>query len=120
MATAYQEVVEIEDLNGLLNNYGSEFVITLLCYLTNRLNSNLELSSLYRFEVISYGFLGYYPAIGVVYLTDKSIVVEQTVQQFFKETGLLSIQSLIHFAKENQDLIKSLIDEIKKDNEARH
>ena len=50
----------------------------------DKLNSEKSLHDNYVFEVISYGFLGYYPVIGVQY-KDKSEKVEEIVISLFKD-----------------------------------
>lgn len=67
MNKRYNEIVELEALDELVG-WDNKFIIRILLLFTQKLNKESKIMEEYHFDVIPYGFQGYYPVIGVQYL----------------------------------------------------
>jgi hypothetical protein len=117
MTKEYDECIEIEFLDTFITELKQKELITsILLFIVDKLNSEESLHGNYVFEVISYGFMGYYPVIGVQY-KDKSEKVEEIVISLFKDyIEKFSLANFIDFSLKNTGLINSIIKEIENDN----
>lgn len=117
----YQQVLEWEAIDELTSN-SSELSIAILLYLADNLNQRIEFSDMYRFEVISFGWLGFYPAIGVQYTHATAISLDEDYM-FEQFNEILSATSLLVFTEYSQNHfheIKVIKDKILNDNNKYH
>lgn len=116
----YSECIEFEKLDPLINSNSSELVTAVLLFFVNVLNTDKELNHNYQFNVISYGFAGYYPVIGVEYKHENARPIEKSVIDRFEDLGeKISMNELLHFWSINSKQILELIKEISEDNSQR-
>ncbi len=116
MKKKYNEIIEIEYIDNVLKT-DLKFGTRILLLTTERINSIEEIKEKYKFDVISYGFHGYYPVIGVQYLNKTNVSIEDYVLKFFDELILnISIKDLIEFDMINCKNIQLIVDNINIDN----
>lgn len=82
---AFDEIIEIEFLDRLITEMDSELMTAILLALADELNSTVHFQGKYEFDMIPYGFQGYYPVIAVGYLVNTSGSVESEVLSTFNK-----------------------------------
>lgn len=108
MEKSYNECVELEALSPLISP-SNEIVSGVLLFLVAKLRHIMPDS--YNFEVISYGFQGSYPVIGVEYADDNQDSVEEHIIDEYKKIIVTNdIASFINFLIKE----KPKIDEVMK------
>lgn len=118
MGKGYHEVIELEYLNDFLKGNGNEFIAAVLLFVADKLNHKKEFFNLYRFEVISFGFMGYYPAIGVIYLKEKLHDIADSVTNQFEEIiASHTLKEFDDFGKEYIIMLERIVKQVKKDND---
>ena len=116
MGNVFDEIIELEELDGLIS-WNNKLVIGLQLVLIQELKTYKNFNEYYRFEVISFGFQGYYPVIGVVYLRDSVKPIEQFVHYYFSNLiQTKSISEIVPVIIQNKGIIKQVLDDIDGDN----
>lgn len=117
---SFNQIIELEYIDRLTAQKGGKvLVISSLFLLINHLN-NLDEFNAYRFDVIKYGFQGYYPVIGVKYLNENldyytiSEELENIVSNLFEQMiARLSLKDFLDFTMENYTDIANIARELK-------
>jgi len=113
----YRQVIEWEYVDTLTSN-NIEFSVVLLFYIAEVMNNNSELSKHYKFDIMSYGWLGFYPAIRVEFISEKAVEIEEEYidREFKNIISNNNINDLIIFAQNNYKEIKEIVRKINKMN----
>lgn len=112
MEKGYNEIIELDSLDEFIQ-WNNTLVIIILLMLVKSFNSDEKLLKSYRFNVISYGFQGYYPVIGVEYLEDNLTSIEELVLMKYKTlVKTTTLDNLLDFSISNKDSIQKIINEI--------
>ena len=112
MKRIYKEIVELEILDDLIE-WDNKLLIGVLLSFIDELNRQTDLLVDYRFEVIAYGFQGYYPVIAVEHLSnDLNNIENQLVNQFRQYIKSKSLEQFITFVNFNRDYITKIVSDI--------
>ena len=102
-------IVELEELDHLMRQSGFRQAITVLEFVSDHLNRLESKEKRFRFEVIEFGFQGYYPVIGIQLLKNGTFDVEEYVrQEFEKVLSNTSLKTILDYSRENDGRIESL------------
>lgn len=110
----HEQVIEweyIDSLTGAKSNVSAALVF----YINNTLNDDIELNIRYKFEVIAYGFLGFYSAIGIKFMSEDAVALDED----YIDAKILSIvenvnlKSFIDFSIENDTILTAHLEKVK-------
>ncbi|RRJ90615.1 hypothetical protein EG240_07915 [Paenimyroides tangerinum] len=105
----YNEIIELDIFDDLIEDKNINIVICTQLIFCDYLNNQHDLNSNYKFEVIKYGFQGYYTVVGIKYLTDSATTIEDTViEKFNFLMNNLKIYDLITFYIKNEESINNI------------
>jgi hypothetical protein len=115
----YNQVIEIEKIDELMYEDNYKMIIFILSLFIKEIeNDSNFFKNDYEFEVIKYGFQGYYPAIGVKYLREEidyniisdklDLQVNETFNEFINKCTLKEF--IVFTIDKNDDIQNKLLD----------
>jgi hypothetical protein len=111
MKEGYNQIVEIESLDVLASDNSKLLAAILLCF-CDEISSDNELKKDYSFNIIKYGFQGYYPVIGVRYNSEQCEDIHNLIEQkFLLFLQAKSIKEFVDFAIDNNSRVKQSMDD---------
>lgn len=114
----YNQIIEweyIDSLTGTKSNVSDALVF----YINNTLNNDIELNKYYKFEVIADGFLGFCTVIGVKFMSEDAVALDED----YIDSKILSIvenvnlKSFIDYSIENDVTLIAHLEKVKTLNE---
>lgn len=109
----YEQVIEIEYFDELSKlRRSNQFSVFILDFLIEKISNYDNLKDKYSFEVIEYGFLSEYPAIGVQHLTDDGHGIdlyEYINEKFESIIKEISFKEFIDYTLSKNDHLKDTL-----------
>ncbi len=116
MIKSYNEIIELEYLDSLMKDYNFNLIVAILLLLIEKLQIE-ACTNPYHFEVIPYGFQGYYPVIGVQHKTTNLPSIEGFVINFFNTSiPKITLKEFLEFNMINSSHIEDLLANISREN----
>ncbi len=110
----HNQVVEIEYLNNYIYKSNRKIIIAILFFLIRKIQTKEFYLNSYELQVIEFGFMGTYPAIGIKYLrkeidyytTHKDL--EKKINKEFNDViNEFSLKDFLNFSIKNEEMISN-------------
>ena len=116
MKKGYKHIVELEYLDDLILPSNNKLIIAILLQTVESLSTDPRYLGKFEFEVIKYGFQGYYPVIGVKSLSNFDEFNEDEIISYFNENIIsLPMKNFIDFTTRNENKITKIFKEFEVD-----
>lgn len=113
----YPQVIEWEYIDSITTS-NSEISVALVFFITDILNNDDRFSNAYKFEVIPYGYIGFYAATGVEFINGNETEIDDDYIQsdYFQHIKNIKMGDFIDYSIKNRERIRAFFKMVDKSN----